>query len=87
MAYSNIDIRDGGSGCLLWFHDLLDIRQLYQEGQDIYIRIAASELGKFVAEKQLAIICDLLLENENLNLWMLTPRIKQTNSCVLYMYV
>ncbi|KAH0651996.1 hypothetical protein KY285_032164 [Solanum tuberosum] len=44
MAYSNIDIRNGGSGCLLWFKDLLDIRQLSKEGQDIYIRIAASEL-------------------------------------------
>ncbi|KAK6785519.1 hypothetical protein RDI58_018974 [Solanum bulbocastanum] len=43
MAYSNIDIRNGGSGCLLWFKDLLDIRQLSKEGQDIYIRIAASE--------------------------------------------
>ncbi|CAN4104115.1 unnamed protein product [Withania somnifera] len=44
MAYSNIDIRNGGSGCFLWFHDLLDIRQLSNQGQDIYIRIAASEL-------------------------------------------
>ncbi|KAF3634403.1 G-type lectin S-receptor-like serine/threonine-protein kinase [Capsicum annuum] len=44
MAYSNIDIRNGGSGCLLWFHELLDIRQLFKEGQDIYIRIASSEL-------------------------------------------
>ncbi|WMV39799.1 hypothetical protein MTR67_033184 [Solanum verrucosum] len=50
MAYSNIDIRNGGSGCLLWFKDLLDIRQLSKEGQDIYIRIAASELGMFVTE-------------------------------------
>ncbi|KAH0654107.1 hypothetical protein KY289_031785 [Solanum tuberosum] len=44
MAYSNIDIRNSGSGCLLWFKDLLDIRQLSKQGQDIYIRIAASEL-------------------------------------------
>ncbi|XP_059282933.1 G-type lectin S-receptor-like serine/threonine-protein kinase At4g27290 [Lycium ferocissimum] len=44
MAYSNLDIRNGGSGCLLWFDDLLDIRQLSKEGQDIYIRTAASEL-------------------------------------------
>ncbi|MCD7459417.1 hypothetical protein HAX54_040874 [Datura stramonium] len=43
MAYSNADIRDGGSGCLLWFKDLLDIRQGPEGGQDIYIRMAASE--------------------------------------------
>ncbi|RYR43740.1 hypothetical protein HN51_019824 [Arachis hypogaea] len=35
-AYSNLDIRDGGSGCLIWFHDLIDIRQ---GTQDFYIRI------------------------------------------------
>ncbi|XP_057730630.1 G-type lectin S-receptor-like serine/threonine-protein kinase At4g27290 [Arachis stenosperma] len=35
-AYSDLDIRDGGSGCLIWFHDLVDIRQ---GSQDFYIRI------------------------------------------------
>ncbi|MED6182508.1 hypothetical protein PIB30_029128 [Stylosanthes scabra] len=39
-AYSNLDIRDGGSGCLVWFHDLIDIRQ---GTQDFYTRIAISE--------------------------------------------
>ncbi|XP_059284956.1 G-type lectin S-receptor-like serine/threonine-protein kinase At4g27290 [Lycium ferocissimum] len=43
MAYSNPDIRNGWSGCLLWFEDLLDIKQVPDEGQDIYIRMAASE--------------------------------------------
>ncbi|KAL6529537.1 hypothetical protein OROGR_015160 [Orobanche gracilis] len=41
-AYSNLDIR--GSGCLLWFGDLVDIRGLSGEEQEIYIRMAASEL-------------------------------------------
>ncbi|KAJ9554441.1 hypothetical protein OSB04_018486 [Centaurea solstitialis] len=44
-AYANLDIRNGGSGCLLWFHELKDIRE-YDAGQDLYIRIAASELAK-----------------------------------------
>ncbi|KAK4352230.1 hypothetical protein RND71_027748 [Anisodus tanguticus] len=44
MAYSNLDIRNGGSGCLLWFGDLIDIREL-SGGQDIFIRMATSELG------------------------------------------
>ncbi|KAI3517260.1 hypothetical protein L1887_16473 [Cichorium endivia] len=42
-AYANLDIRNGGSGCLLWFGDLIDIRD-YDEDQYIYIRMAASEL-------------------------------------------
>ncbi|CAI0439128.1 unnamed protein product [Linum tenue] len=43
-AYANIDIRNGGSGCLLWFSELIDIRELEDSGQDIYIRMAASEI-------------------------------------------
>jgi hypothetical protein len=44
-AYANLDISKGGSGCLLWFGDLIDIRNLSVNGQDIYIRMAASEQG------------------------------------------
>ncbi|WOG90620.1 hypothetical protein DCAR_0309864 [Daucus carota subsp. sativus] len=43
-AYSNTDIRDGGSGCLLWFGDLNDIRGYSEDGQDLFVRMAASEL-------------------------------------------
>ncbi|KAF8025803.1 hypothetical protein BT93_F2588 [Corymbia citriodora subsp. variegata] len=42
-AYSNLDIRNGGSGCLLWFGKLMDIREYSENGQDLYIRMAASE--------------------------------------------
>ncbi|KAK3031153.1 hypothetical protein RJ639_035176, partial [Escallonia herrerae] len=45
MAFANLDVRAGGSGCLLWFGDLVDIRQLVENGQDIYIRMAFSELS------------------------------------------
>ena len=44
-AYANSDIRGGGSGCLLWFGDLIDIRDFTQNGQEFYVRMAASELG------------------------------------------
>ncbi|KAK3019223.1 hypothetical protein RJ639_003806 [Escallonia herrerae] len=50
MAYANLDIRDGGSGCLLWFGVLIDIRDFPEgAGQDIYVRMASSdaEIGKF----------------------------------------
>ncbi|XP_023740238.2 G-type lectin S-receptor-like serine/threonine-protein kinase At4g27290 [Lactuca sativa] len=42
-AYANIDIRMNGSGCLLWFDDLLDIRTV-DESQDLYVRMAVSDL-------------------------------------------
>ncbi|XP_054824822.1 G-type lectin S-receptor-like serine/threonine-protein kinase At4g27290 [Prosopis cineraria] len=42
-AYANSDIRAGGSGCALWFHDLTDIRQIAFEDQDIYIRLASAQ--------------------------------------------
>ncbi|KAM3696571.1 hypothetical protein ACB098_06G050100 [Castanea mollissima] len=44
MAYTNSDIRGSGSGCAMWFGDLMDIRQFPSGGQDLYIRMLASEL-------------------------------------------
>ena len=46
MAYANSDIRGKGSGCALWFGDLIDIRQFAAGGQDLYVRMDASELGR-----------------------------------------
>ncbi|CAN6558005.1 unnamed protein product [Malus baccata var. baccata] len=45
MAYTSSDIR-GGTGCAIWYGDLIDIRQFPASGQDLYIRMPASELGK-----------------------------------------
>lgn len=46
-AYANIDVRGGGSGCLIWFGDLRDIRQFSSDdGRNLYIRTKTSELGK-----------------------------------------
>lgn len=52
MAYANLDI-SRRRGCLLWFDELVDIRDFSQNGQDLYIRMAASELGNalFPVEK------------------------------------
>ncbi|KAK9155990.1 hypothetical protein Sjap_003470 [Stephania japonica] len=45
MAYANTDVRGSGSGCVLWFGDLVDIREFTAGGgQDLYVRMAASEL-------------------------------------------
>ncbi|XWS09907.1 hypothetical protein CRYUN_Cryun39dG0030000 [Craigia yunnanensis] len=42
-AYANLNITNGGTGCLLWFTDLIDIRYITDSGQDIYVKVAASE--------------------------------------------
>ncbi|KAL5729999.1 hypothetical protein ACHQM5_002879 [Ranunculus cassubicifolius] len=44
-AYTNPDIRDGFSGCIFWIGDLIDLRQYPTGGQDLYVRVARSELG------------------------------------------
>ena len=47
-AYANSDVRDGGFGCLMWFHNLIDVTEFSVKGsdQDIYIRLSASEMSK-----------------------------------------
>ncbi|KEH19640.1 S-locus lectin kinase family protein [Medicago truncatula] len=49
-SYANMDIRKGGSGCLLWFGDLVDMRVISQWGQDLYIKVPSSELDYFSVE-------------------------------------
>ncbi|KAI8011740.1 G-type lectin S-receptor-like serine/threonine-protein kinase [Camellia lanceoleosa] len=65
MAYANLDIRNGGSGCLLWFDELIDIKELNVNVQDIYIRMASSELvhnkKREIVAVTLALLIGLLL--------------------------
>ncbi|KAK2408443.1 G-type lectin S-receptor serine/threonine-protein kinase [Trifolium repens] len=44
-AYANSNIIEDGSGCILWFGDLLDLRQLPDSGQDLYVRSHTSEIA------------------------------------------
>ena len=44
-AYANLDIRKGGSGCLHWLADLVDIMEVAMGGKDLYDRVAASVLS------------------------------------------
>ncbi|KGN59993.2 G-type lectin S-receptor-like serine/threonine-protein kinase At4g27290 isoform X2 [Cucumis sativus] len=44
MAFANTDIRGLGSGCAIWLNDLLDIKVVIKGGQDLYVRMLASEL-------------------------------------------
>nr|XP_034579744.1 receptor-like serine/threonine-protein kinase SD1-8 isoform X2 [Setaria viridis] len=49
-AYAAADIRGGGSGCIQWFGDLVDTR-FVDSGQDLYVRLAKSELAVADAPK------------------------------------
>ncbi|XP_062169643.1 G-type lectin S-receptor-like serine/threonine-protein kinase At4g27290 isoform X2 [Alnus glutinosa] len=43
-AYASLDVRGEGSGCVMWFGSLVDTRQFSKGGQELYIRMAISEL-------------------------------------------
>lgn len=60
-AYANLDIRDGGSGCLLWFDNIVDMRNHTDRGQEIYIRLDISELCIFCSNS-IACIISLILQ-------------------------
>ncbi|CAH2078375.1 unnamed protein product [Thlaspi arvense] len=44
-AFANTDIRDGGSGCVIWTGEISDIRNYVEGGQDLYVKLAATDLG------------------------------------------
>ncbi|CAJ1978651.1 unnamed protein product [Sphenostylis stenocarpa] len=44
-AYGNSDITGTGTGCILWYGELLDLRQLPDAGQDLYVRLDITEMG------------------------------------------
>ncbi|KAK9077527.1 hypothetical protein SSX86_005864 [Deinandra increscens subsp. villosa] len=62
-AYATQNVTAGGSGCLLWFGELVDIKTFAENGQDLYIRMPASELaakGKSSGVKKLKIILPVI---------------------------
>ncbi|RYQ82305.1 hypothetical protein Ahy_B10g100899 [Arachis hypogaea] len=50
-AYANIDIRNGGSGCVMWLGQLIDMRVYGTDGQDVYVRLAAADIGSTSSNK------------------------------------
>ncbi|KAI3680610.1 hypothetical protein L6452_35383 [Arctium lappa] len=45
-GYANMDVTSGGSGCVIWVGELLDMREYSESeggGQDLYVRAAASD--------------------------------------------
>ncbi|KAL8510423.1 hypothetical protein ACS0TY_017294 [Phlomoides rotata] len=59
-AYASLDISRGENGCLLWFDDLDDIREI-APGQDIYIRMASSEIDSGGRKQKILIVVFSLL--------------------------
>ncbi|XP_052201114.1 receptor-like serine/threonine-protein kinase SD1-7 isoform X6 [Diospyros lotus] len=55
VAYAETDV----SGCVVWFGDLLDIRTYSVGGQDLYVRMAASDLGSNENKKRTAAIASV----------------------------
>ncbi|KAK1376664.1 hypothetical protein POM88_032857 [Heracleum sosnowskyi] len=48
-SYSNVDIRQGGTGCMLWLGDLIDMRNYPDNGLPLYVR-SSSQLGLMEAQ-------------------------------------
>lgn len=44
-AYSKLDVREGRTGCMLWFDELLDLRDNREDVQTLYVRLATLESG------------------------------------------
>ncbi|KAK1368880.1 Receptor-like serine/threonine-protein kinase [Heracleum sosnowskyi] len=58
-AYANADIRLGGSGCILWFNELTDIKGYTEDGQDLFVKVPAFESvvsGRSKAKRHIWII-------------------------------
>lgn len=55
-AYANADIHNGGTGCVTWSGELIDIRNYAAGGQVLYVRLAASELDTGWTAKRIIII-------------------------------
>ncbi|KAL1567080.1 G-type lectin S-receptor-like serine/threonine-protein kinase0 [Salvia divinorum] len=54
-AYASLNISNGESGCLLWFGELVNMREI-AFGQHIHIRMAKSELGSGSRKREIIIV-------------------------------
>nr|GME13608.1 G-type lectin S-receptor-like serine/threonine-protein kinase At1g11410 [Ipomoea batatas] len=51
-AYARANISDGGTGCITWYGDLIDMREFTLGGQDMYVRVSASDLDQLLKKSK-----------------------------------
>ncbi|KAJ0983480.1 hypothetical protein J5N97_011735 [Dioscorea zingiberensis] len=44
-GYTSADIRGGGTGCIIWADELVDLGTFPNDGQDLYVRLASADLA------------------------------------------
>ncbi|XP_023913128.1 G-type lectin S-receptor-like serine/threonine-protein kinase At4g27290 isoform X1 [Quercus suber] len=79
MAYSTSDIRDGGSGCVIWYGDLIDIKPTAAYRQDVYIRMPASGQVKGKQKMKVIVIVVVAIASVFGVLWILYCLCKMTS--------
>ncbi|XP_051125192.1 G-type lectin S-receptor-like serine/threonine-protein kinase At4g27290 [Andrographis paniculata] len=52
MAYTSLDVFGNGSQCVVWFHELVDMRDSPSHGDEIYVRMARAELDSASQKKK-----------------------------------
>ena len=46
-GYASADTHEGGSGCIFWFTELVDVIMYPTGGQDLYLRLAEADIGMY----------------------------------------
>nr|XP_027102218.1 G-type lectin S-receptor-like serine/threonine-protein kinase At4g27290 isoform X1 [Coffea arabica]XP_027105099.1 G-type lectin S-receptor-like serine/threonine-protein kinase At4g27290 isoform X1 [Coffea arabica]XP_027111625.1 G-type lectin S-receptor-like serine/threonine-protein kinase At4g27290 isoform X1 [Coffea arabica] len=52
MAYTRINVLGNGSQCVVWLHDLIDMRDSASDGEELFIRMARAELDSIAENKR-----------------------------------
>ncbi|KAM5588502.1 receptor-like serine/threonine-protein kinase SD1-8 [Rosa sericea] len=60
-GYSSARIQNGGSGCVMWFGNLMDMRSYADGGQEFHLRLAASELDGDGKTKRIIMIVGIVV--------------------------
>ncbi|MQM16287.1 hypothetical protein Taro_049242 [Colocasia esculenta] len=64
-AFASADVREGGRGCITWSDTLMDMRNLSDNSQEFYLRVAASDADSVASvpekrrSRQLAIVASI----------------------------
>ncbi|KAJ3708454.1 hypothetical protein LUZ61_012159 [Rhynchospora tenuis] len=70
LAYSLLDIRGGGSGCIMWEYDLIDIKYI-EGGQDLYLKLDKSILDA-TGKRKIHVLIGIMVPSTVMLLLLLT---------------